>query len=54
VVHRPPRTPGVARLLIVIVLLGMCFAFVAGWLPLDQYSIGLGFGVMGVALILDR
>lgn len=53
-VVRPPRTPSVARLLIVIVLLGICFSIVAGWLPVGQYSVGLSFGLVGMGLILDR
>lgn len=53
-VRPPPRDFTVVKLLVVILQLGLVFALVAGWVPFDQYTVGIALGLGAVGLVIER
>jgi len=54
VVRPPPRDFTIIRLLVIILQLGLVFALVAGWVPFDQYTVGIALGLCALGLLIDR
>ncbi len=53
-VRPPPRDFTLVRLVVVILCLAITFALVAGWIPFDQYTVGIALGLGSVGLLIDH